>query len=113
MPTPDGREWLTSAQMAEKAVEHLERDGALPVPAALRDRIRDAIRRGFVSTNYTQEFKILRLVEILKDAVGRGEFGPLDPGTPLAEVHQAFQNIFTQSFLDQFDEEGNLIDPGA
>lgn len=122
MPTPDGREWLTSDKIADFVMEGMDRN--LPPQAmAGQDRaaMKAAVVAGFQGTNYHYEFKILRLIEKVKDAIWGGAFGPLTiPNTvdaegmkiptPVGEVAMLLRDCYTPEFLDQFDEEGNPLE---
>lgn len=127
MPAPDGREWLTSRQIAARLGKALLEDER--IPQELREYLLahkavalDVMEDAFVSTGYTQEFKILRLMEMVVMAVNRLEFGPLfipntvdvngdKIPTPVGQLWALFRDIYTLEFLEQFDEEGNPLEP--
>lgn len=107
-PTPDGREWLTPTAIADRIVERL---GSVPGrgPQALRDSIAEAYR----DTGYEYEFKIVRLVERLKDALAAGAYGDLgtpEEPTPLGLVAADLKAIYSTAVLDAVDENGNPLD---
>lgn len=126
MPTPDGREWLSSDQIVARLGKAMVEDERMP--AQLRAYLLehkavalDVLKDAFVSTGYTQEFKIIRLMEKVFDAMKAGAFGPRwipnsvnQQGekipTPVGEVWNLFADIFHTEFLEQFDEEGNPLE---
>lgn len=126
MPDWLGREWMTSAEIARRLGKALMEDER--VPQALKDRalehkdialqvMADAVDAAYL----THEFKILRLTERVAMAIREGQFGPLAiPNsvhdglpilTPVGEINSLFRDIYDFDFLEQFDEEGNLLDP--
>ena len=129
MPDVLGREWLTSRQIAVRLGKALLEDERMP--AQLRQYLLDhkavaldVLQDAFVSTEYHNEFKILRLTERVAMAMSQGVFGPLTiPNTvnvdgekirtPVGEIAALFRDIYTPEFLDQFDEEGNEVEGGA
>lgn len=123
MPTPDGREWLSSKAIADNLMERIKDDVPQGRIAALKMLLED----GF-SGMYGIEFKILRLTEKLKDAIEAGNFGPLfvdaegnpvrpqdyDPArghqhTQAYDIWRAFRDIYTMDVLENVDEDGNLL----
>lgn len=101
--TPDGRQWLTSNNIAERLInafllEYPQFESQLDKPIA-----QDIIRIAYENTNYTMEFKILRLTEKLKDRILDGTI------TDYEEIKQAFTDIYTTSILALYDDEGNLL----
>ena len=121
MPAPDGREWMTSNAISDRITDLLrERYGT--IRGLNRGNIHQVVKEAFESTDYTQEFKVLRLIEQVVEAINRGAFGPLTiPNsvnvdgekilTPVGEVWSLFRDIYTVEFLNQFDEEGNPLEP--
>lgn len=134
MPTPDGRSWMTLETMWNRVLTNLLDEfptlANLLDTQAKRDRARTRAKEAL--ENLSLEFKILRLTERLKDKIEAGGFGPLfvdtegndytgqirdtnDPpfgveATQAYHIWRAFKDIYTLSLLEQFDEEGNLID---
>lgn len=102
MATPDGRAWLTSDAIAEQIGNALYQFGVLS-EEDLEDAI-SVIASAYRATGYGLEFKILRLTEKLKDRITDGEFSTVE------EITSAFNDIYNLSVLEQFDEEGNLIE---
>ena len=119
MPAPDGREWLTSQIIADRITDALqERFGT--IRGLNRGNVRKAVREAYERTGYTQEFKILRLLEKIKNAIDAAAFGPLTVPdtvdmdgekvlTPVGEIWTLLRDVYTPEFLDQFDEEGEPI----
>lgn len=121
MPTPEGREWLSSDQIAARMMDKLNAELPAGVKKALdKHPVIQMLKDAYISTEYTYEFKILRLVEKVKNAMGEGTFGPLvipnsvdvngeQIPTPVGVVYFMLKDIYTPEFLDMFDEEGNLL----
>lgn len=108
MPTPDGRSWLTSDEIAFRLGKAMIDD--VRVPDHVKDYLvanqmvaLDIFKQAFIVTGYTLEFKIARLCEKLRDAIDAGNI------TTFNEVRDSIKEIYTLSFLDQFDEEGELL----
>jgi len=108
MPTPDGRSWLTSDEIALRLGQAMINDPRVPV--AVQDYLRnnqvvalDILKQSFVTTGYTLEFKIARLCEKVRDALDAGTI------TTFEEVRDSIKDIYTITFLDQFDEDGELL----
>ena len=113
MPTPDGREWLTTERIVSdyqwvrfydefKDEPRFDHTGAANDDSPFKQRWCAAVVRGFKATGYDTEFKVCRLTEKLKDAIGRADI------TDIQEVRNTFQTIYTKEILDQYDEEGEL-----
>jgi len=69
----------------------------------VKQRFLSAMADGFASTGYTMEFKIVRLIEKLKDATDRGGISDLH------DIKMAFRSIYNKDVLDLYDEEGELL----
>lgn len=123
MPTPDGRSWLTSTEIASRITDLLqERYGT--IAGLNRGGIQNVVKEAFELTNYHNELKIVRLAEKIKDAAQAGLFGPLyipntvdvngEPiPTPVGVMASLLIDIYQEGFLDMHDEEGNPIEPPA
>lgn len=129
MPTPDGREWASRRRIAVRLGTTLVNDERLPVE--LRQYLLDhraaalnILEEAIDDFNLSYEFKILRLVEKVKDAIESGVFGPLTiPNTvdengekiktPVGEIGFLLKDCYTPEFLDQFDEDGNPLSGGS
>lgn len=125
MPTPDGREWFSSEKIAQIQMDRIA-DRLPPLSAPVLEEIKARLQASF-SGLYGIEFKIGRLTEKLKDAIEAEAFGPLfvdadgnrvppsayNPAvhseTQAYQIWRAFKDIYTQSILDQYDEDGNLL----
>ena len=119
MPAPDGRAWLTSRAIADRITDLLrERFGT--IQGLNRGNVQRVVKEAFEATEYTQEFKVLRLSEQVVMAINAGAFGPLTiPNTvnvdgekiltPVGEIWSLFRDIYSPEFLDQFDEEGEPL----
>ena len=125
MSAPDGREWWTPTQMAERIAKNVGADERLPT--ATRQRIEtdkepfvEVVRDAIGDSGFRYELTLLRLVEQIKDAIGTVAFGPLvvpntvdveglPIPTPVGEVYSVLNDCYTPEFLDQFDEEGNPL----
>lgn len=108
MPTPDGRSWLTSDEIATKLGQAMIDDPRLPdqLRTFLLDNkavAKDVLKDSFLTTGIGLEFKIARLCEKLRDAIDAGNITTFD------EVRTSIKDIYTLTFLDQFDEEGELL----
>jgi hypothetical protein len=121
MPTPDGREWLSSTVISDRITDWL-RENYGTIRGLNRGNLHRVVKEAFDSTNYQNELKINRLTEKVVTAINHAAFGPLTiPNTvdvngekiltPVGEIWALFRDIYTPEFLDQFDEEGNLIEP--
>ena len=119
MPASEGRAWLTSKAIADRIVDRLSADFG-EIRGMNRGSVQRAVREAYEATGYTQEFKILRLVEKVKDAMYLGVFGPLyipntvdQEGerlpTPVGVVAKLLKDVYTPEFLDTVDEEGEVI----
>ncbi|MHC4702674.1 MAG: hypothetical protein ACYTFQ_19095 [Planctomycetota bacterium] len=119
MPTPDGREWLSPRAIITLQLEQIERDHP-NMTAQQRESLRESLEEGFRLTNYHQEFKIARLVEKVKEAIFHKNFGPLQVpntvdvnglpiNTPVGEIAYLLADIYSEGFLDQFDDDGELL----
>lgn len=122
-----GREWMSSREIARRLGKALLEDERIPQPVKDRllehkdvalDVMADAVEASWLH----YEFKILRLTEFVAMAIREGQFGPnVVPNTvdvngeriltPVGEINELFRDIYDPDFLDQFDEEGNPIDP--
>ena len=118
MPAPDGRGWLTSHAIADRITDLLrERYGT--IQGLNRGNVQQVVKEAYEATGYTQEFKILRLIEKVKNAIDGGAFGPITiPNTvhegekvltPVGEIAMLLRDIYTPEFLEQFDEEGEPL----
>ena len=113
MPTPDGREWLTSQQLVSNMLDHMKTTH--PSTANYIDLHRAELETDLepvFADLYSIEFKIARLCEQLKDSVLAGDYGPLgDPATPTqaGAIYATFKDIYTLSVLECYDENGNFI----
>ena len=125
MPAPDGRQWWTPTQMAERVAHTARADGRLTT--AMQQLIRqdeeafvEVVRDAIGNSGFRYELTLLRLVEQIKDAIGILAFGPLvvpntvdveglPIKTPVGEIHAMLEDCYTPEFLDQFDEEGNPL----
>lgn len=114
--------WASSRKLAIRLGQHLINDERMPLQlrqylldnrTVALDVLEDAVK----DFDLHFEFKILRLTEQLKDAARAGAFGPLwipntldgngaKIPTPVGEIVLLFNDIYSQEFLDQFDEEG-------
>lgn len=108
MPTPDGRSWLTSDQIATQLGQAMINDPRIPEQMrtyllAHKAVAKDVLKDAFVATEIGLEFKVARLCEKLRDAIDAGNITTFD------EVRDSIKEIYTLSFLDQFDEEGELL----
>lgn len=108
MPTPDGRSWLTSDAIATKLGQAMIDDPRLPeqLRTFLLDHkavAKSVLKDAFVETEIGLEFKIARLCEKLRDAIDAGNITTFD------EVRDSIKDIYTLAFLNQFDEEGELL----
>lgn len=120
MPTPDGRSWLTPREIIQSQIQTVH-DQHPNITRAQMESLRDSLEDGFRRTNYHNELKICRLVEKVKEAAEQGVFGPLAvPNsyfegqpimTPVGELTRALSDIYSEGFLDFFDDEGNILDP--
>lgn len=113
MPTPDGREWLTSEALADKFFDALVAyDARAEVLMDKKPEIVNAVKAIFADI-YGIEFKIARLCEQLKDAIRSGEYGALYDGdgnlTDLGQVRDTFEDIYDSDVLNCYDENGNYI----
>lgn len=113
MPTPDGRAWLTSDQLAERFLDYLiAYDSRVEQFISRRQEVVDVVKGAFADL-YTIEFKIARLCEQLKDSIERGDYGPLydDQNNPTqaGAIFETISSIYTKSVLDCYDENGNYI----
>lgn len=123
MPTPDGREWLRPIDIVKLQIEAVE--SVHPnVPRGDLESLSAALAQGIRNAGLGMEFKVLRLTERLKDALEAGHYGPLTvPNTvdregnpiptPLGLVNADFRRIYSVSFLDEHDEEGNRTEGGG
>lgn len=102
MTAPDGRAWLTSAAIADRIISALEA-AEIVAPEAGTDA-RAVAEDAYRATGYDLEFKILRLTERLRMQIEDGEIATVD------EIRTAFRDIYTLEVLEQFDEEGRLIE---
>ena len=113
MPAPDGREWIASSALAQILKDCIEAEYPQIKNLNISVELQQSIEDCFVTQiGLGQERKISRLNEALKDAVARQDYGPLSDAeglTDLGTVYQDWSLIYTQAFLDNFDEEGNLI----
>ena len=119
MPEPEEAAWLTSHAIADRITDLLrERYGT--IQGLNRGNVQKVVREAYEATGYTREFKILRLVEKVKNAIDGGAFGPLTiPNTvnvggekirtPVGEIASLLRDVYTPEFLDQFDEEGEPL----
>lgn len=113
MPTPDGRDWLTSEQLVANFLDHMKTTH--PSTANYIDLHRTELESDLqpvFADLYGIEFKVCRLVEQLKDSINNGDYGPLgDPGarTQAGEIYDTMKAIFTLSVLQCYDENGNYI----
>ena len=119
MPTPDGREWLKPSQIAFNARDHIQMmcerrkdaDGT-PLEGAARYQldltdplIRQALWRALKDAwedMYGLDFKMNRLYEKLQVKVLADEL-------TLEQVKTTFDAIQSMDFLQQVDEDGELI----
>jgi hypothetical protein len=109
---------LGTALLEDERVPQAMKDKALEHKDVTLDVLADAIE----DFGLSYEFKILRLMEKLYwDMIRQGQFGPLFvPNTvdvngqriltPVGEIKQLMDDIYTPEFLDQFDEEGEPLD---
>ena len=115
MPAPE-RAWLTSDSIAD-IITDLLRERFGEVQGMNRGQVQRVVREAYEATGYTYEFKILRLLEKVKDAIIAGAFGPLAiPNTlnadgekiltPVGEIATLLRDCYTPEVLDQFDEDG-------
>lgn len=101
--TPDGRSWLTPAAVAQQITDALHRAGiVLQVDLLDAEAVAQSAYEG---TGYTVEFKILRLVEKVKDRLLAGELS-------FADVRDKLALIYNLDVLELYDEEGNYIGDG-
>lgn len=110
MPTPDGRQWLTSEQVADRIIAHLdlEMNGAtvmFPLSSVDRELLEAAITTGYRLTGYDMEFKLVRLFEKFKDKVGDGTIGNME------QVRSVLADIYNKDILDLLDEDGEESPP--
>lgn len=112
MPTPDGREWLTSEALAERFFDALvEYDPRAQVLMDKKPEIVEAVKQIFADL-YGMEFKVARLTEQLKDSILAGDYGPLEVDgveTQAGSIYLTFKDIYTESVLACYDENGNYI----
>jgi len=107
MPTPDGRDWLTPAEIMRRVYDSLMEE--FPAmedyfnTSSKRTRFKEAVKRGWRRTGYQQEFKAARMFEKLKDALKRDQFESLE------EVKAWVARVYTQAFMDGIDDDGNPI----
>lgn len=116
------REWWKGSDISGLFVQVLAE--RLPPPAirALENHpVAEMLEEVFeAQTDWSYERKVLRLTEKLRDGIDRGDFGPLVvPNTlgadglpiltPAGHIANVFRTIYTPEFLDQFDEEGELL----
>jgi hypothetical protein len=121
---PRGK-WASRRRLAQAIGQAASADSR--VPPAAREHMEkigtiDAMEQAIKDFGLSYEFKILRLMEKLYwDMIRQGQFGPLyvpnsvDVNgqrilTPVGEIKQLMDDIYTPEFLDQFDEEGEPLD---
>jgi len=113
MPTPDGREWLTSQQLVSNMLDHMRTTH--PSTANYIDAHRAELETDLAPVYadlYGMEFKVCRLVEALKDSILDGDYGPLGTEaapTQAGAIYATLKDIFTASVLACYDENGNYI----
>lgn len=101
-PTPDGRDWLTPADIVRSMLEAVFRNHP-NINRTQLQALREDLKEGWRDTNYHNEFKILRLTERVYVNLRRGVY------TSLEEVREDFDRIYTAAILDQFDDNGNPL----
>lgn len=113
MPTPDGRDWLTSEQLVSNMLDHMRTTH--PSTANYIDLHRAELETDLApvfAELYGIEFKINRLVEQLERSIKRGDYGPLETAgnpTQAGAISETFAAIFTMAVLNCYDENGNYI----
>jgi hypothetical protein len=116
MPAPDGREWIPTSVIAGTIIDCIEAQFPQIQNLNVRAEVMATIEQCWIDNiGYGTERKISRLTEMLKDAVSGGVYGPLSDAngiTALGMAYQDWHNIYTEAFLANFDEDGNLIGGG-
>lgn len=101
-PTPEGRDWVTRDELVNRILDALiAYDSRVENVIDRKPELIAALAEALADLSF--EFKILRLTERIFDNLRAGTYETVD------QVREDFAQAYTQSVLDCFDENGNLL----
>lgn len=101
-PTPDGRDWLTPAAIVRSMLEAVWRNHPNMNRTQL-EALREDLKEGYRDTNYHNEFKILRLTEMIYGHLRAGHYDSL------AQIREDFDTAYNMEVLNGIDDNGNPL----
>ena len=101
-PTPDGRDWLSPADIVKAQLQAVYRNHP-NVNREQMESLRDSLIEGWRDTNYHNEFKILRLTERIYTNLRQGLY------ETVSQIREDFDTVYTREILDSMDDNGNPL----